>query len=411
MVLTPPRALGATVCLGLALFVVHERPAADSPAAHEASANASDWRVPVPPAPFGVLSGANDAHAASAELVVRLSGVYRFHLEGTGATGTLRLGGDDAAVSLEKTDPGASVSSDWVELERGNVPIEVSLQRAGDGAARVRTLWERADDERGGFPSEPIRARSLERGEDADQRRLLAHTLALDEGRCAACHAGDPAKAAERRDAPNLTGAGARYGVAWLRAWITDPGASKPGTSMPRAFHGGDGDAGVVEDLVHYLAASGRDGSLGPAVATEESVLAEGRKLFHRIGCVACHGALESPAVLAGDEFLSDEVPDAAVPVPFGDLTGKWRLDALAAYLREPHTVRPSGRMPSLSATSSTQSAIRPALAAAETRAASSRPKSVSGNSTSRGAFFFRMGFRASARRWGVGVENRSFSK
>jgi mono/diheme cytochrome c family protein len=87
------------------------------------------------------------------------------------------------------------------------------------------------------------------------------------------------------------------------------------------------------------------------ALATEAAVLDEGRRLYHAVGCVACHGALASQAEILGDDFLDDGVPDVDVRAPFGDLAGKWRPSALARFLFDPSQTHPDGRMPGMDLT------------------------------------------------------------
>ena len=82
-------------------------------------------------------------------------------------------------------------------------------------------------------------------------------------------------------------------------------------------------------------------------VALDMAQAAHGRELWHSIGCVACHGAFAAPAVAFGDATLSTDLPLAAVPAPFGERSGKWRIGELAAFLRDPVAVRTHGRMPS----------------------------------------------------------------
>ncbi|MCZ6597334.1 MAG: hypothetical protein O7B99_06840, partial [Planctomycetota bacterium] len=68
---------------------------------------------------------------------------------------------------------------------------------------------------------------------------------------------------------------------------------------------------------------------------------------YHRVGCVACHGARETLAVLFDDEFLPDELPAVPPAAPLRDLGEKWRPVALERFLRDPAATHPDGRMPS----------------------------------------------------------------
>ena len=62
---------------------------------------------------------------------------------------------------------------------------------------------------------------------------------------------------------------------------------------------------------------------------------ANGNRLFHSIGCVACHNPQST------DDTFSTSVP-------LGDLGKKYTIPGLASFLQKPLAVRPSGRMPHL---------------------------------------------------------------
>lgn len=170
--------------------------------------------------------------------------------------------------------------------------------------------------------------------------------ILLGELHCTACH--KPADDLNRqllwKQAPVLDGIGSRVSLAWLRKFLVDPHAVKPGTTMPRLF------AGLperqrkqrVEALVHFLASTGSFHHTFPNVAAA----GEGRKLFHTVGCVACHGAHE---------------PGAKNPpgvVPLGNPAEKYSVRSLTAFLRDPLQTRPAGRMPGLNLSQKEANAI-----------------------------------------------------
>lgn len=164
--------------------------------------------------------------------------------------------------------------------------------------------------------------------------------LLLGELNCLRCHKPEANERVQLRPAPDLSAVGSRVTPQWLSAYLADPQAAKPGTAMPNVFHASAPAArdGAVEALAHYLASLG--GPLPPATEEGTKLDAEaGEKLFHSVGCVACH----APVGKEGKP-LDTKVPS----VPLGDLASKTTVDALAAFLREPHKARPSGRMPSL---------------------------------------------------------------
>jgi mono/diheme cytochrome c family protein len=159
-------------------------------------------------------------------------------------------------------------------------------------------------------------------------------TLLLTELNCVGCH-----KAADLpapRQPPVLDGVGSRVRAGWLRKFLADPQAEKPGTTMPGLFAGDPDRDAKVEALVHFLAATGSVGQERP----DGKAVAPGQELYQTVGCVACHG----PRDAAG--LPPKELPASVVPL--GDLKAKYSIPSLAAFLENPHGVRPSGRMPKL---------------------------------------------------------------
>lgn len=186
-------------------------------------------------------------------------------------------------------------------------------------------------------------------GFDATQR-LEAELLAA-QLRCAACHAAPEATRIEPVAAPVLDGVGARKSPAGLRKWLSDPHGAKPGTAMPDllAAQPERERENVLDALVHYLAAQG-----GPLEPREEIVdvrtLEQGRRLYHSVGCVACHAPQESLDDLDSPtwDFEADEALAPAVAADLGAPAFDTTLEALTRFLVDPLAVRPSGRMPAL---------------------------------------------------------------
>jgi cytochrome c553 len=158
--------------------------------------------------------------------------------------------------------------------------------------------------------------------------------LLLSELNCVSCHAAGETSLA-RKQAPVLDHVGSRVRISYLRKYLADPQAAKPGTTMPHLL-AGDADAKEkVEALVHFLASTG---SLRQERPTPKYV-AVGRDLYHKVGCFACHGTRNA----AGEQ---DKVQPTSVPL--GDLKAKYAISSLSAFLEQPHVVRPAGRMPKL---------------------------------------------------------------
>jgi cytochrome c2 len=172
--------------------------------------------------------------------------------------------------------------------------------------------------------------------------------LLLAELNCVACHTAD-ATAAGRlfsRTSPQLDGIGSRVTPQFLRSWLTSPHAEKPGTPMPDLLHGLNAEAKTeaVDALVHFLAAQTVTNAttLSPV---HQSLIDQGRALYHSVGCVACH----APQDAIGTATTETVAALQANSVPLGPLAKKMSLENLSAFLQDPLRTRPSGRMPSLS--------------------------------------------------------------
>lgn len=177
----------------------------------------------------------------------------------------------------------------------------------------------------------------------ADGKEPLAGgNLLLGELNCASCHKAEGATAASfiPKQAPILTDIGRRAKADWIQAFIADPAATKPGTTMPGLLHGvpvAEAKA-KAEALTHYLV------SLSGGEPAQELPRAgqpvRGGQLFHQVGCAVCHGS------------RLEKAPTLATSVPLPDLNKKYTLPALVSFLSDPLKVRPSGRMPHLNLSS-----------------------------------------------------------
>ncbi len=189
---------------------------------------------------------------------------------------------------------------------------------------------------------------------------------------CLACHAPDSDLRAtlDPRGAPRVDDAVGRLSVPWLISFLEDPRAVRSGTHHPHQLADipGASRRQVAEDLVHFLARPHGD-SIPPIAPfeTDAQTLERGRTLFHSVGCVACHGPLESVDELEVslaeiDLYEWEEEPEDgdAQPVRPGvleprltslpqDLSSKYGPVQLAAFLEDPVAHRPSGHCPSMS--------------------------------------------------------------
>jgi cbb3-type cytochrome oxidase cytochrome c subunit len=194
--------------------------------------------------------------------------------------------------------------------------------------------------------------------------------MLLRELNCVACHAAPEHPVLVERPAPRLSNVGSRVSPDYLRTFLSQPHLAKAGTPMPDALAGlsGEQKTAAVESLVHYLVSLGGPMDIVPRPVTNQEI-AEGKALYHSVGCVACHQAFIPPpthpedraVVLIDDE--DDEKP-VAIPkpqltlAPLGDLAKKTARTPLAVFLSSPVGVRPSGRMPGLGLNAHESSAI-----------------------------------------------------
>jgi len=188
--------------------------------------------------------------------------------------------------------------------------------------------------------------------------------IMLAELNCTACHRADAniAKQLQSKQGPLLGKIGRRATPQYLRKYLTNPHALKPGSSMPDMFH-----ASVpamrdqaVDFILHYLVSLGGPVPASSAQASD-GVIERGKVLFHQVGCVACHSPFEQPAKMELGEFgefapAPAKIKRASIPLP--NLASKTTVEQLAAFLMDPHKIRPSGRMPNLRLSTGDASAI-----------------------------------------------------
>jgi mono/diheme cytochrome c family protein len=112
----------------------------------------------------------------------------------------------------------------------------------------------------------------------ADPRAAL-----FDAHGCRSCHRIGP-RGGEA--GPDLTLAGFRHDRAWLAEWLASPRHWRPGTRMPeQGLSAADRAA-----LADFLSAQAGQAWAGRRPWDGLSGVAEGRTIYARAGCVACHG-------------------------------------------------------------------------------------------------------------------------
>ncbi len=222
-------------------------------------------------------------------------------------------------VPLPKSTPASRFKEDAT-------PGPIFLQNHGN-EVRFRNIWILPRDL--GQEAKRPRVAGFERFfAQGEPSTLGGHALIAELG-CTACHSHGEANA---KQAPILDVVGNRIRPDHLLAFITKPHTTKPGTTMPDLFAGlsDDDRKANAEALASFLLTTGstvdRPG--------DPLALRRGEEIYHSIGCTACHAT-------QNDTNVSE-----TTSVPWPNLGTKYTLDSLINFLREPHAVRPSGRMP-----------------------------------------------------------------
>ncbi|HLY09987.1 MAG TPA: hypothetical protein VKW04_11840 [Planctomycetota bacterium] len=182
------------------------------------------------------------------------------------------------------------------------------------------------------FAREPIPAwkfRHLESELPASARQESAIQRGRDEvGRlgCARCHPSSFPAVDDPPPGPSLADLGARVNEAWLLRKLDEPGARMP-SLFPK------GRQGFIERWIVAQALLRGAKGRAPDPAGDHRM---GRRQFVSIGCAACH-------------FLPDEpIEDQAVQdrIPLTGLNDRMGHSQLAAFLQDPKSRYPDGRMP-----------------------------------------------------------------
>ena len=174
----------------------------------------------------------------------------------------------------------------------------------------------------------------------AEEPTVAGGRLLFNELGCANCHSGATGLPARR--GPELAGLTRRAQAEWVRKFLTDPATARPGTAMPQLLPAGKPED--IDAVLHYL------GSLKPAPAPKAKPPGHvngdrGGELFHTVGCVACHAPEKRFTPPEGAPKDAD-FSHRSVALP--KLAEKYSLASLAAFISDPLTVRPDGRMPHL---------------------------------------------------------------
>jgi cbb3-type cytochrome oxidase cytochrome c subunit/cytochrome c553 len=243
--------------------------------------------------------------------------------------GSYQFDGAAAVIALN----GRTLSKETaVRLAAGRHPVTIRFERS-PGAAAQRILWRSET-----FQWEPIPAQAFSHD---DAQAPTGRDLQIEHGRelaetfgCINCHHAGQWKSA----GPDLTGIGSRTSAAWIYAWLSDPQSFRSRARMPVMLDGA-GRADVTAFLASLVS---KDAAAPLRRRSSEVDIGKGSELTGTVGCLACHGEPQWKLQWLGS---------------------KYNLPALAAYLRDPSKVEPSGAMPSMQLNEADSMAIAAHLA------------------------------------------------
>lgn len=189
---------------------------------------------------------------------------------------------------------------------------------------------------------------------DAPQSLAQGGLLLLAELNCTACHQAPAAwaKSLEPQGGPDLSDIATRLDEAELWHWIRSPQHFKPGTTMPALLHEQPEADQLARDIAVWL----RQGRKAPSTQVQGGDRDLGRRLYHQLGCVACHEpGRDAPLPANLTPNIATTPASASVPIA---LAHAYSPEALARFLQDPLKTRPAGRMPSLHLSPKEASAI-----------------------------------------------------
>jgi mono/diheme cytochrome c family protein len=238
-----------------------------------------------------------------------------------------------------------------VRLTKGPNPIRATYRSPGGGTGFVRLQWAEKP-----FLAQPVPGSVLTHSPSPDLAAAVELSLGREwmlELRCLRCHGNAPVTNGIPElamDAPSLEGIGSRRGFDWMRRWIENPQALRPGAHMPRVFQG-PGAAADARAAAAYLASLQETHaspmsepppwrSLTPPPAAEAGGGGAARPLFETLHCAACHTAPDAAA-------------SEADKIPLSEVNRKFPAGRLEEFLRQPSAHYAWIRMPNFRLTAS----------------------------------------------------------
>ena len=131
----------------------------------------------------------------------------------------------------------------------------------------------------GRLSSEPLLNANIGKDPSSFQGELLISELG-----CVACHNDER----DWKSGPRLGGIAERIQREYFINFVLNPEKVKPGTTMPNLLSElpEEERLGAASAMADYLWGDAGDLKLEP---TKEEAVAKGKKLYHEVGCVACH--------------------------------------------------------------------------------------------------------------------------
>ena len=156
---------------------------------------------------------------------------------------------------------------------------------------------------------------------------------------CAACHKSDSGELpVKSKKAPALMWSAKYLNPNYIKEFIANPHDIKPGTTMPAMLDQLDEQTRnqTAQAITHYLLAGTKNEYVAQDI--DQTAVSRGFRLFHSVGCVACHSPRNEQAQ---EQPLADSIP-------LGDMSNKYNVMGLVKFLEDPLAVRSSGHMPNM---------------------------------------------------------------
>ncbi len=169
----------------------------------------------------------------------------------------------------------------------------------------------------------------------ATEYRDMAGQILVNDLGCVNCHASNLTGHTQNvKLAPNLTNVGSRLRRGYIAQYLSNPHELKPGTTMPDVLGNMDNTEKqtAVEAISAFLESTGAN-QRAPRVGRNS--IRRGERLYKEIGCAVCHAMPDGTGALQTTILLPN-------------LSDKYTANGLALFLKDPHAVRPSDRMPAM---------------------------------------------------------------